>query len=178
MAQAHPGIRSPERLSAEHDVSAFVNGAHPILDQWLQERAPANEGLSARTYVICSELQPNQVIGYYAISTAMEERSALTTAKLHQGLPDRVPLLLISRLAVSQEFQGRGLGADLLSDAIHRCMAAAEIAGARAITAHAIDDRAAAFYKANGFRPSPHAPHLMTLPIDGVRVTGEHSTSP
>jgi GNAT superfamily N-acetyltransferase len=165
-----PAIRPPERLSAEHDLSAFENGMHPVLDQWLQERALASEGLSARTYVICSEQQPNRVIGYYAISTAMEERSALPTAKLRRGLPDRVPLLLIGRLAVSQEFQGRGLGADLLSDAIHRCLAASEIAGARAIIAHAIDNHAAAFYRAHGFLPSPLAPHLMMLPIDSVRA--------
>lgn len=142
---------------------------HAVLDEWLRQRALASEGLSARTYVICSESLPEQVIGYYAISTAMEERSTLPTAKLRRGLPDRVPLLLIGRLAVSQEFQGRGLGADLLSDAIHRCLAASEIAGARAIIAHAIDDRAAAFYNAHGFSPSPLAPHLMILPIDHIR---------
>ena len=141
---------------------------HPVLDEWLRQRALPSEGLSARTYVICPELQPTQVIGYYAISTAMEERSALPTANLRRGLPDRVPLLLIGRLAVSQEFQGRGLGADLLSDVIHRCLAASEIAGARAIIAHAIDDRAATFYSAHGFLPSPLVPHLMMLPINHI----------
>lgn len=163
------GIRPPERLTADHDLSAFENGVHPTLDEWLRERALASEGLSARTYVICSELQPLQVIGYYAISTAMEERSSLPTAKLRRGLPDRVPLLLIGRLAVSQEFQGSGLGADLLSDAVHRCLAASEIAGARAIVAHAIDDRAAAFYRTHGFLPSPLAPLLMLLPLEHIR---------
>lgn len=168
MAQARPSIRPPEKLTAEHDLSAFENGVHPVLDEWLRERALASEGLSARTYVICSELQPIQVIGYYAISTAMEERSALPTAKLRRSLPDRVPLLLIGRLAVSQGFQRRGLGADLLSDAVHRCLAASEIAGARAIIAHAIDGRASGFYRAHGFLSSPLAAHLMMLPIDHI----------
>lgn len=170
MATARPAIRPPEKLTADHDLSAFENGLHSVLDEWLRDRALASEGLSARTYVICPEAQPAQVIGYYAISTAMEERSALPTAKLRRGLPDRVPLLLIGRLAVSLEFQGLGLGADLLSDAIHRCLAASEIAGARAIIAHAIDDRAAAFYKAHGFLPSPLASQLMMLPIDRIRL--------
>ena len=168
MAKARPGIRPPERLTADHDLSGFENGRHPVLDEWLRERALASEGLSARTYVICSESEPTRVIGYYAISTAMEERSALPSAKLRRGLPDRVPLLLIGRLAVSQEFQGLGLGADLLSDAVHRCLKASEIAGARAIIVHAIDERAAVFYRKHGFLLSPLAPHIIMLPIDRI----------
>lgn len=161
-------------MTADHDLSAFENGRHPALDEWLRERALASEGLSARTYVICSEPRPTQVIGYYAISTAMEERSALPTAKLRRGLPNRVPLLLIGRLAVSQEFQGRGLGADLLADAVHRCLAASEIVGARAIIVHAIDERAATFYKAHGFLASPLAPHIMMLPLEHIRSVSAH----
>jgi hypothetical protein len=42
-------VRPPERLSPEHDVSGFVNGKHPSLDDWLRDRALASEGLSART---------------------------------------------------------------------------------------------------------------------------------
>lgn len=170
MAKAQSAIRPPERLSADHDLSAFENGEHRVLDEWLRERALVSEGLSARTYVICPELQPAKVIGYYSISTAMEERSVLPTAKLRRGLPDRVPLLLIGRLAVTQEFQGRGLGADLLSDAVHRCLTASEIAGARAIIVHAIDDRAAAFYKAHGFQSTLLGALVLMLPLEQVRI--------
>jgi len=119
--QASARVRSPERLGAQHILSAFQNGRHPTLDDWLRNRALASEGLSARTYVVCTIDFPATVVGYYAISTA----------RLRRGMPEQVPLLLIGRLAIDRAFQGRGLGTELLSDALRRCLAASEIAGAR-----------------------------------------------
>lgn len=163
-------ILPPERLRAEHDVSQFANGKHPALDLWLKERALVSEGLSSRTYAICPVGKPLRVVGYYAISMAMEERQALPTAKLRRGMPERVPLLLIGRLALDASVQGRGLGADLLADAIRRCCAAADIAGACAIIAHAIDDDAAKFYDRYGFIHSPLGERVMLLPIETARA--------
>lgn len=160
-------ILPPEKLTARHDTSEFSNGKHPSLDAWLKERALESEGLSARTYVICTP--PARVVGYCAISTAMEERHALPTARLRRNLPNQVPLLLIGRLALDASVQGRGLGADLLADAVRRCCAASEIAGARAIVAHAIDDEAARFYQHHGFVPSPLGERVMLLPMEVPR---------
>jgi GNAT superfamily N-acetyltransferase len=162
-------VTAPERLTADHDVSAFNNGLHASLDDWLRERALASEGASARTYVVCDAVQPRRVVGYYTITTAMEQRAALPIAKLRRGMPDRVPLLLLARLAIDTGFQGRGLGADLLADALRRCVAASEIAGARAVIVHAIDDKAAAFYQHYGFMASPLGELVMLMPIETAR---------
>jgi GNAT superfamily N-acetyltransferase len=135
-------VRQPERLQAHHDLSNFRNGKHSSLDDWLQSRALASEGLSARTYVMCADDTTNRVLGYYAISTAMAQRIALPNAKLRRGVPEQVPLLLIGRLAIDETCRGRGLGTDLLRDALQRCIAAADIVGARGVIAHAIDDDA------------------------------------
>jgi len=67
--------------------------------------------------------------------------------------------------------QGRGLGADLLSDAVRRCCAAAEIAGARAIIAHAIDDNAVKFYEHHGFVLSALGESVMLLPIEKAKAS-------
>ena len=166
-------VRSPERLIGRHDRSVFQNGKHPSLDDWLRDRALASEGLSARTYVVCDVAAPARVIGYYAISTAMEQRVALPSAKLRRGTPEQVPLLLIGRLAVDRAFQGMGLGRELLSDGLRRCLAASEIAGARAVIAHAIDSDAADFYQRHGFVHSPLGERVMLLPIEAVRALFE-----
>jgi GNAT superfamily N-acetyltransferase len=100
----------------------------------------------------------------------MEERAALPTAKLRKGMPDKVPLLLIARLAVDTTFQGIGLGADLLADALRRCAAASEIAGVRAVIVHAIDDEAIAFYERHGFIASPLGERVLLMPIEAVRA--------
>lgn len=159
-------LHPPERLNARHDVSAFDNGRHESLDQWLRERALASEELSARTYVVCAPADAERVVGYYTISAAMEQRLALPSAKLKRNMPDRVPLLLIGRLAVDLAFQGRGLGSSLLSDALRRCAVAAEIAGARAIIVQALDDQACDFYRKHGFRDSPLGERTLLMPIE------------
>ena len=164
------GIRPPQRLGPQHEVSSFRNGKHPSLDEWLKDRALAGEGPSARTYVVCPEGSPNRVVGYYAISTAMEQRSALPSARLRRGMPEYVPLMLIGRLAVDEAFRGRGLGSDLLADALRRCLAASEIAGVRAVIAHAIVDEAAGFYSRRGFVSSPLGERVMLMPIETAQA--------
>jgi GNAT superfamily N-acetyltransferase len=162
-------LRPPEPLAAEHDLSQFSNGIHPSIDEWLRERARLSEGLSARTYVVCTRGEPAHVVGYFSLATAVEQRSVLPSARLRRGMPDRVPLLLIGRLGVDAAWQGRGLGSMLLADALRRCLLASTIVGTRAILAHAIDDAAAAFYERHGFLRSPLGERVMLMPIEAVR---------
>ena len=163
-------VLAPERLDPQHDLSEFHNGKHASLDAWLRDRALASEGLSARTYVVCDADAPRRVVGYYAISTAMAHRSGLPNAKLRKGMPDEVPLLLIGRLAIDVTHQKRGLGTDLLIDALRRCLSAADTAGARAVITHAIDDDAMAFYEKHGFLRCPLGERTLLMPIETVRL--------
>lgn len=169
MSASSARLRAPEPLAPRHEVSRFANGGHASLDHWLRERAGPSEGLSARTYVICPADDPDRVVGYYSISTALEQRGALPSAKLRHGMPERVPLLLIGRLAVDAEWRGRGVGSALLADALRRCLAASEIAGVRGVVAHAIDMTAVEFYERHGFLRSPLGERVMLMPIETVR---------
>ncbi len=167
-----PRICPPEPLRAEHDVERFGNGRHATLDDGLRKQARTSEGLSARTYVVCTIEPANRVVGYYAIATATAQRVAIPSAKLRKGMPQEVPLLLIGRLAVDAAFQGQGLGSALLIDALRRCAAASAIAGARGVIAHAIDDEAAHFYQRHGFIAAPPLGALtMLMPIEILRAT-------
>jgi predicted N-acetyltransferase YhbS len=53
--------------------------------------------------------------------------------------------MLLARLRSNSRRQGKGLGAALLLDALRRTLAAADIAGMRAIMVHAKDDAVRAF---------------------------------
>jgi GNAT superfamily N-acetyltransferase len=119
--------------------------------------------------VVCPIDEPDRVIGYFAISTAVEQRNALPSAKLRRGMPEQVPLLLIGRLAVDAEWRSRGVGSALLVDALRRCLAASEIAGARGVVAHAIDDAAVDFYQRHGFVRCPLGERVMLMPVETVR---------
>jgi GNAT superfamily N-acetyltransferase len=163
-------ILAPVRLEPEYDLAGFANGRHPTLDDWLKRRALACEGLSARTYVACAAEPPERVVGYDALSSAMAQRTVLPTAKLRQGLPEDVPLLLIGRLAVDQNWRGQGLGTALLADALRRCLAVSEIAGLRGVIVHAFDDEAVEFYRKNGFTRSPLGERVMIMAIETIRA--------
>lgn len=169
---AAPPFRAPEPLRPDHDLQDFSNGRHPALDEWLRHRARASEGLSARTYVVCASTPATKAVGYYAIATATAQRVDLPSARLRRGMPEEVPLLLIARLAVDREVQGVGLGSALLIDALQRCAAAARIAGARGIIAHAIDMDAVRFYEKHGFvSASPLGERTMLMPIEVLLAT-------
>lgn len=161
-------VLAPEKLAEHHDVSQFKNGKHASLDEWLNDRARTSEGLSARTYVICDAAEQARVVGYYAIATSMARRQTVPSAKLRKGMPEEIPLLLIGRLALDAGYQGQGLGTNLLADALRRCLAAAEIAGARGVIAHAIDDEAKRFYERHGFLESPIGERTMLMAIETV----------
>lgn len=53
-------------------------------------------------------------------------------------MPNPVPVILLSRLAVDRKHQGCGLGESLLRDAIARSVQVAEQIGVRAILVHAL----------------------------------------
>jgi GNAT superfamily N-acetyltransferase len=74
---------------------------------------------------------------------------------LGRGDPDRVPALLLARLALDRTLHGQGLGTELLLDALTRALAASNRVGGRYLVVDAIDDRAVAFYEHHGFLRVP-----------------------
>ena len=78
-----------------------------------------------------------------------------------------VSATLLRRLAVSREFQGRGLGSNLLAKALKRAFTNAAQVGSSMVVVDAIDENAANFYKANGFTQLPESMRLV-LPMQTI----------
>ncbi len=153
-----PVLSPPEKLRTDHELSQFSCGEP--LDDWLRRRALQNEESGAsRTYVVCLG---SRVTAYYALAVGAVAHSE-APGRIRRNTPDPVPVMVIGRLAIDQEFQGRGLGQGLLRDAVLRTLQAAQIAGIRAILVHAISDGARHFYQRHGFVASLLDP--MTLMI-------------
>ncbi|MBS0175842.1 MAG: GNAT family N-acetyltransferase [Nitrospira sp.] len=84
-----------------------------------------------------------------------------------------VPVVILARLAVSRQDQGRGIGFGMLQDAIRRTMLIAEQAGIRAMLTHPIDAEASRFYTRFGFIASPlREQQLLLLLKDARRWVG------
>ena len=157
-----------EKLRGDHDLAPFDCGKEE-LNSFLKRFALANpQALSAQTYVAC---QDNLVVGYYSLafgSVAHEQ----TPERVKKGLARHpIPVMILARLAIDQQFPGKGLGQGLLKDALERTVHAGEIGGLRAILAHVKDDSARVFYEHLNFEPSATDPyHLFMLVKDLKRM--------
>lgn len=150
-----------EKLTRRHAFDGFDCGSEP-LNRFLLRNALQNQAASAsQTYVA---LAGTRVVGYHTLVVG-HVAHADAPERLKKGLARHpVPIVLVARLAVAIAWQGKGLGAGLLKDALARIMAAADIAGIRAVAVHAKDHTARAFYAHFDFTPSPSDPmHLFLL---------------
>lgn len=165
-AAEHPESRlsPPVPLTAEHDLSGFDCG-EPALNDWLLQRALKNESRFSRTYVVCDD---NRVLAYFCISAGAVERTA-APSKVRRNAPDAIPVSIIGRLAVSRDHAGKGLGADILADALRRIAVASQNIGIGAVLVHAKNDAAKRFYmKCAEFIEYPEDSRTLFLPIETV----------
>lgn len=157
-------VSAPVPLTPDHDLAGFDCG-EPALDEWLKDRALRNESRFSRTYVVCAE---NRVIAYYCISAGSVER-AHAPGKVRRNAPDTIPVSVIGRLAVSRDHSGKGIGADILSDALRRIAVASQTIGIAAVLVHAKDDAVKRFYLARAeFVEYPADSRILFLPIETV----------
>jgi len=157
-------IQAPQPLAPGHELDALDCGV-AALDEWLKRRARRNEAEGAsRTFVAGVGMR---VIGYYSFAVG-SVLHAVATGKARRNMPDPTPAILLGRLAVDRRWQGKGLAADLLADAVLR-VGAAETVGVRAMLVHAISEDARRFYEKHGFRASPIEPMTLMITIDEAR---------
>ncbi|QHO77894.1 GNAT family N-acetyltransferase [Bradyrhizobium sp. CCBAU 051011] len=163
--QARGELTRPVRLTTFHDLGHFDCGKPPLND-WIKNQALNSEGQFARTYVVCSG---NVVVGYYCIAMGSVERKQLPSKlKRKQGLPNHAPVAIIGRLARDKSPQWKGLGKDLLQDALIRIVSVSENIGVRCVLVHAIDDEAAQFWKDQEFQEYPDGSRTFFMPIETV----------
>jgi GNAT superfamily N-acetyltransferase len=158
-------LSAPAPLTAAHDISDFFC-EEASLDDWLRQRALKNETSDAtRTYVVCSG---NDVVGYSSLAVgSIEHRFA--PGNIRRNMPQPIPTMILARLAVDRRHAGQNIGTGMLRDALLRTLQAADIAGIRALLVHALNEKAAAFYRERGFAASPFDPLVLFLALDHVR---------
>jgi predicted N-acetyltransferase YhbS len=163
----------PEPLRGKHLLDGFDCGEESLTAWLLRYSRQAEATGSARVFVTTDR---TRVVGYYALAAGQVD-PANANPRLRKGQPMRrpIPVVILARLAVDTEHQGRGLGRSLLQDALLRCAGAAREVGVRAMLVHALPE-ARAFYEAFGFEPSPtDSLHLSLLMKDLERFLKEKS---
>lgn len=157
---------APRVLDSSHRLESFDCGK-PSLNDWLTRHAlQAQASGSARTYVI---LDGERIAGYFSLTVGQVE-AVDVPERVRKGMPNYpIPVIVLARLAVAREDQGRGIGVGMLQEAIQRALAIADHAGVRAILTHPIDEHAERFYSRFGFEPSPVREQQLLLLLKDAR---------
>lgn len=157
----------PQRISSEHMIENFDCGEISLND-WLKKRAIKNDLTDAsRTYVVCCK---NVVVAYYSLHLGCIQHFE-AVSKIKRNMPDPIPAIVMGRLAVDVNHQGKGLAKALVKDIFLRAIQVSDLAGTKAVLVKALNDEVTAFYQSFGFVQSKGDPHLLMKAIAEVRVS-------
>lgn len=153
-----------------HDRTGFSCGV-PALDAYLQQQAGQHhrDGI-ATTHILSDDGAPTRVLGYCSLAASQLRLDDLQPADSRRLPAFPVPAVRIGRLAVARDAHGNGYGRLLLGHAMNCSLALRETLGVRLLVVDAKDDRAAAFYRSFGFRPTAEAARTLYLPLGRVEA--------
>lgn len=157
---------APQALNAKHQLDDFDCGK-PALNDWLVRYAvQAQASGSARTCVV---VESARVVGYFSLAVGQADAMEVPD-RIRKGMGSYpIPVVILARLAVSLQDQGKGIGIGMLQEAIRRTMAIADHAGVRALLTHPIDEEASRFYRRFGFESSPIREQQLLLLLKDAR---------
>lgn len=148
--------------------STFACG-EPGLDLWLREQASQQERRDNVRTALAVDEDSGRLAGYCstrACETVPD--AAFTPAGRARRYP--VPAVLIARLAVDLEHQGRGVGRLLLADTLRRIATTSHVLGFEVVVVHALHEAAAGFYATCGFRRFHDQPLSLFLTTRDLRA--------
>lgn len=155
----------PVRLTQEHRPAlANFDCGERTLDLWLKTKALANEMKGgSRTFVTFS-VATGELAGFFSLASHAVKHEDLK-AKLRRNMPAPLPAILLGRLAVAKKYQGLGVGASLLSEAVRISQLAADAIGVSVLVVHPISEQAAAFYVKHGFSTANISKEMLFLDL-------------
>jgi GNAT superfamily N-acetyltransferase len=73
---------------------------------------------AARTFVFARRYEASS---WFLLLATGSVNHTEATGSLRRNMPDPIPVIILARLAVDVSLHGKGVGADLLHDAVLRC---------------------------------------------------------
>ena len=158
-----------ELLSDDHDRKGFRCGSES-LERYLRETAKGHlaKGVSiTRVMVERSARKPKPILGYFTLTSTLAKATNWPgTAKGLPAMP--VPIVLLGRLAVAGDWQGRGIARLLLAAAREIAASSMHGAGGVGLAVDPADEELIAFYAKYGFRRVEEQSLRMFLPLESL----------
>jgi ribosomal protein S18 acetylase RimI-like enzyme len=151
-------------LDATVDTASFQCGSEP-LNNYIRRYASQDVRKNlTRVFVATPANDPQKLAGFFTLSAGSVSCASLPEA-LARKLPRYpIPVALIGRLAVDDQFRGKGLGSILLADACHKVSQASAVLAVAGIIVDAKDQKAISFYEHFGFIPLQGQTDRLLLP--------------
>jgi ribosomal protein S18 acetylase RimI-like enzyme len=161
-----------EPLGKHHDREKFACGVDS-LDAYLKTQASQDMRRKANAVFVLFPVEASQSIaGYFTLCAyGLAPGTIPEAARKHIPKYPVVSATLIGKLAISNDFQGMGLGSRLLAMALRKAYENAAVVGSSMVVVDAIDERAVRFYQAHGFMKLTDSMRLM-LPMRTVAELG------
>ena len=155
-------------LAKRHRREAFACG-EDSLDVYIRRFANQNmKQRISRVFVATPLDDAATVAGYYTLSADSIDALFLPPERQRKLPKYPVPVAMLGRLAVANEYQGQGLGQVLVADALQRVVRASQVLAVYALVVDALNPTVAVFYQQLGFIPLLDQPLKLFLPLDSV----------
>jgi GNAT superfamily N-acetyltransferase len=157
-----------ETLTRDHNRAAFDCG-NDELNRYLRNTARQHieKGMS-RTFVLIEDSNQTEILGFFTLASC-EIRVEKLPRKYAKKYPARAPAAKLARVAVKKNLQRKGLGTQLMVNAIERILRVSEHLGIIGFFVDAKNDEARRFYEQFGFIPLPDNPLELFLPLATLR---------
>ena len=143
-----------------HDRSTF-NSGEPVVDDWLRLHASSSDRQhTTKTFLA---LEGENVVGYYA--STMCQLDLQESVAVRNGARYPIPAIVLARLAVDINSQGKGIGRCLIGHALTGYAKVAEAVGFEVIVVHALNESASNYYRQFGFKPLPEGSNTLFLTV-------------
>jgi GNAT superfamily N-acetyltransferase len=157
-----------ETLTREHNREAF-DCSNQDLNRYLRNTARQHieKGIS-RTFVLVEESNPTEILGFFTLASC-EILIEKLPRKYAKKYPARAPAARLARLSVQKKLQRKGLGTQMMVNAIERILRVSEHLRIIGFFVDAKNDEARSFYQQFGFIPLPDNPLELFLPLATLR---------
>jgi GNAT superfamily N-acetyltransferase len=156
-------------LDAKLNRKSFSCGKD-LLDNYFLKQANQDVNRKLSACFVLIDKQSNNITGYYTLSGNSISNNQIPDS-FKKKLPKAyscIPTILIGRLAIDKNFQGKGIGKVLLIDALKRCFDISHTIGAFAVIVDPLDIEAERFYEKYGFIRLPDS-GKMFLPMKTIK---------
>lgn len=157
-----------ETLTRDHNRDAFDCGNND-LNRYLRNTARQHieKGIS-RTFVLVEDSNPTEILGFFTLASCeiLVEKLPRKYAKKYSA---KAPAAKLARLAVKKNLQRKGLGTQMMVNAIERILRVSENLGIIGFFVDAKNDEAKIFYEQFGFISFPDNPLELFLPLATLR---------